>query len=178
MTAALVLPPFSRIPRTAVLPTAPRRVQLLALVFVGFLAADECLVDLDESRQDGRVITASLAEPLEHEPRRFLGHADLRGQLKTADTLAGRDQQIHGVEPLMERDVRPLEDGPRPHGEVALTGITAIEAALARRDALGLTTGGTDGPLGPTLAFHVSPRRFRVGEHLKKLEGRDRGFGH
>jgi hypothetical protein len=147
-------------------------------VLVGFLAADERLVDLNETRQDGRVIAASLAEPLEHEPRGFLGHADLRGQLEAADPLPGCHQQIHGVEPLMERDVRPLEDGSRPHREVALTGVTAVEAALARGDPLGLVAGRADGAVRPPLTLHVDPRGFRVGEHLEKLERGDRGLAH
>lgn len=124
------------------------------------------------------VIAAGFAEPLKHEPRGFLRDPDLLRQLHRRDALAGRDEQIHGVEPLMQRDMAPLENGRRADGEVGLTGVAAVEPALARGDPLGLVTGRADGAVRPPLALHVDPRGFRVGEHLEKLERGDRGLTH
>ena len=152
--------------------------QLLALVLVGFLAADIHLVNLNDAAQHARIVAARLAEPLDHEPRGFLGHADLLRQLKAADPLAGRDEHIHGVNPLVQGDVRPLKDRARADGEVRLAGVAAIEAALAGRDALRLVAAGANRPIRPTLAFHVDPRGLRVGEHLEQFKGGDGGLAH
>lgn len=153
-------------------------IELLALVLVGFLTANIHLVDFDDAAQHAGVIAARLAEPLKHEPRGLLRDPDLLRQLHRRDALAGRDQQIHGVEPLMERDVGPLENGRGADGEVRLTGVTAVEAALTRGDPLGLVTGRADGTFRPPLALHVDPRGFSVGEHLEKLERGDGGLAH
>lgn len=153
-------------------------VQLLGLVLVGFLAANIHLVDFDEAAQDGRVIAAGFTEPLQHEPRALLRDPDLLGQLKAGNALAGRDQQIHGIEPLMERDMAPLEDGRGPDGEVRYAGVAAVEAVLAAGNPLRLVAAGADRAIRPALALHVDPRALRVGEHLEKLEGRDRGLAH
>lgn len=169
ITPAFVRPPFSRIPSS---------VKLLALVLVGFLTANIHLVDLDEAAQDGRIVPAGFAEPLKHEPRGLLRDPDLLRQLKAGNALPGRDQQIHGVEPLVQRDMAALEDGRGANGEVRLAGIAAVEAALARGDPLGLVAGRADGAVRPPLTLHVDPRGFRVGEHLEKLERGDRGLAH
>ena len=153
-------------------------VELLALVLVGFLAANIHLVDFDEPAQDGRVIAAGFAEPLKHEPRGLLRDPDLLRQLKAGNALSGRHQQIHGVEPLVQRDMAALEDGRGADGEVRLAGVAAVVAALACGDPLGLVTGRANGAVRPPLALHVDPSGFRVGEHLEKLECGDRGLAH
>ena len=165
-------------PRRKLADRATTGVELLALVLVGFLAADIHLVDFDDAAQDAGVIAASFAEPLEHEPRGFLRDPNLLRQLHRRDALAGRDEQIHGVEPLVQRDMAALEDGRGANGEVRLAGIAAVEAALARGDPLGLVAGRADGAVRPPLTLHVDPRGFRVGEHLEKLERGDRGLAH
>ena len=152
--------------------------EFLALVLVGFLAANIHLVDLDEAPQDGRIVPAGFAEPLKHEPRGLLRDPNLLRQLKAGNALPGRDQQIHGVEPLVQRDMAALEDGRGADGEVRLTGVAAVAAALARGDPLGLVAGWTDGSVRPPLGLHVDPRGLRIGEHLEKLERGDRGLAH
>ena len=49
--------------------------------------------------------TASLTQTVKHEPCRFLLNANLFGDLHGADALTGGDEQVHGIEPLMQRDV-------------------------------------------------------------------------
>ena len=71
----------------------------------------------------------------------------------------------------MQRNVAALEDGAGPDGEVFLALVAAVEAILARRDALAKATAGARGAVRPKALFHVDSSCFRVGKHLEKLEG-------
>src|SRR5207249_2934249 len=114
-----------------------------------------------------------LAEPMEHEPRRLLRHADLLRELEGRDALPRRDEEIHRVEPLVQRDVAALEDGPRADGEVLPAFVAAVEPALARGDALTLRADRAAGSIRPEPRLEVEPGRLGVGEHLEELEGGD-----
>src|SRR5574337_313432 len=148
----------------------------LARVLVGFQAADVRLVHFDDAGEDFQVRAARLAQPPENEPRGLLRDADLLRQLQAADALARRDEQVHGIEPFMERNVAALEDRPGPDGEVLLAGVTAVEAATARRDALAARTDRALDAIGPTARFQVHARGLLVREHLEKLQGADGYF--
>ena len=67
---------------------------------------------------------------MEHEPCRLLGDADLLRQLQARDALAGGHEQVHRVEPLVQRNVAALEDRACTDREIELAGIAAIEADL------------------------------------------------
>ncbi len=131
------------------------------------------VIGFDDSLQFGEFATASLAEPVEHEPRGFLLDANLFGDLHGRDALAGRHKQVHGVEPLMQRDVRPLEDRAGSDREVKLALVAAVKASLARRDAILTGTSWAGDALGPKTALKVGTGRLFIGEHLKQFEGAD-----
>jgi hypothetical protein len=163
----------------------PPRVEFLVLVFVAFFSADETLVYFDNAGELREVIAAaSLTETAQNEPRRFLRDSNLFGQLHRRDSLARSDQQIHGVNPLVKGNLRPLENRVSPNREIELTSRTAIETGLA---------GGTDTQSGntrprfairayravrPESLFEVDPCRILVWKQLEKLKGADSGFRH
>ena len=58
--------------------------------------------------------------------------ADFLGELQTGYALAGGDDDIHGVEPLVERDVGPAEYGAGADGELFLAvSASVVAGALA-----------------------------------------------
>src|SRR5271166_2057831 len=114
----MVRPPRSLSPTTAVLPTDPRPA-------LSFLCS--CLL--------------RSFPPMKHEPCRLLRDADLLGKLHGTDALSRCNEQVHGIEPFVQRNVRPLENRACTDGEIQLAGIAAIEAALAGCDAFGSFAG-------------------------------------
>src|SRR5215212_8345917 len=106
------------------------RLQFLAFVFVCFFAPDVSLVDFDDAPQLVKFIATSLAEPTENEPCGFLSDTDLLRKLHGGDALARRDDEVHRVNPLVQRNVRALEDRAGADGEIRLALVAAIEAAL------------------------------------------------
>lgn len=98
--------------------SATAKPEPLRLVLIVLFAADIGFVDLDNAAQLRRIVVARVAEALEHEPCALLSDPVLIGELQARDALPRRDEQIHGVEPLMERNFGPLEDGAGADGEV------------------------------------------------------------
>lgn len=172
---------------TAALPHAENRcfadraapsVKLLALVLVRLFAADVRLVNFDDAAQLVELVAACLAEPPEDEPSRLLGNADLLGELHRGDALACRNDEIHRIDPLMQRNMRPFEDRAGANGEILLAMIAAIVAALADSDPIAHAANGTKRTFGPKPAFEVHPCTLLVREHLEKLKGRNRALAH
>ena len=138
--------------------------QLVGFVLIALQSADERLVNLHDPAQLVAVLTASLAEPLEHEPCRLLSDANLFGQLERRDSLAGRNYQIHRINPLVKRNVRPLEDRSSADGEVQLAWVAAVIAVLARGDALFALALRALDAVGPQTALKVRSGPFpRLG---------------
>ena len=158
--------------------TAAPQLEALTFVLRGLFATNVAFVDFDRSGQFGRVITASLAEPLQHEPSGLLSDADLRVKLDAADTLTGRDEQIHGIEPLVQRHLGPLENRACANGEIEQAGIASVEAALARPDALRLAASWAGGPVRPAPRLEIRASALLIGEHLEQFKCADRGFAH
>ena len=105
--------------------------QFLSLVLVTFLAADEGLINFDDALQVSEVVSASFAQALQHKPRGLLRDPDFLRQLHGRDALARGDEQVHCVNPLVQRNVRALEDRTGANREIFLALIAAIVAALA-----------------------------------------------
>ena len=122
--------------------------------------------------------TASLTQPMKHEPCRLLLYADFFGDLHGRDALAGRDEQVHGIQPLVEWDVRPFEDRASTDREIELALITAMKASLARRDAILTGTSWAGNAFRPETAFEVGSRRLFIWEHLEKLKCADSRTAH
>jgi len=158
--------------------TTPR-VQLLALVLVALFSADESFVNLNEAAKLSHLAVACFAESAQHEPCRLLSDADLFRQLHRTDALAGSDKQIHGIDPLVEWNMRPLKDRPSTDGEIELTGIAAVKASgLADGDMVPSFARWTDSPSRPKTAFQVFPRRSFIGEEFEKLKGANCASAH
>lgn len=153
--------------------------EFLVLVLIAFFATDEALVQFHDALELGEFWpTTSLSEPMQHEPSRLLSDADLLRQLQAGDALAGRDQQVHRIEPFMQRNVAALKDRASTDREIKLAGVAAVEATLARGDVLFRFTGRAGNALRPDAGFQKKPSRFRSREHLEKLEGRYCAFAH
>ncbi len=155
-------------------------VEFLPFVLVAFLAAEKGFVNFDDPLQlvDGIRRATSLTEPTENEPRRLLRDSDFLRQLHTTDALPGRDQQVHAVNPLVQRHLRPLENGTRPNREVKVTGVAVVEAdALYPADSVALAV-GADRAFRPQPIFKVQPCRFVVREQLEEFEGADCALAH
>ena len=158
--------------------SAAPRIEFLMLVLVRFLATKERFVDFDDAFQLVDVIrrTASLSQALQHEPRGVLADPYLLGKLKAADALACGHQQVHGVDPLMQRDMRPSEDRTCAHGEIEVTGVATEETFLPGSNALGSAARWALRTIRPKAILKILAGRFFVREKLEKLEGADCGF--
>src|SRR5574337_535447 len=150
--------------------------QLLVLMLVRFQATDERLVNLDGASQLGHVAAARFAQPVQHEPRGFLCDANFLGQLHRRDALARGHEQVHRVDPLVQWDVRSLEDSTSASGEVLGAGVAAVETTtLARGDAVASADRALH-PIRPETTFQVDASAFVVGEECEELERRDGDF--
>ena len=157
--------------------TAPG-VQFLVCVFIALFAANIGFVNLNDATQLFELVAASLAEPPENEPSGFLCDADFLRKLHGRDALARGDDEVHRVNPLVQRNVRPLEDRAGANREIHLALIAAVVASLARGNAVAGAAGRATRTLWPEPAFQVDASRLLVGEHLEKLVDRDGGLAH
>lgn len=162
-------------------------VEFIALVFVALFPADETFIDLNDSAQlVERPIgsAARLAEPTENKPSRLLRDADFLSELQAADALPGGDQQIHAVEPFMERHFRAFENCIGADCEIELARQASVVSWLPRgaRSKGAHTLPGlairANGAGGPESALQVDARRFFIREQREQLKRADRGAGH
>src|SRR5579859_1726225 len=156
--------------------------ELLVLMLVRFLATDKTLVKLYHAFQflhDGGSRTR-LTQAVKDEPRGLLRDADLLRQLQRRDSLAGSHQQVHGVEPLVQRNLATLKDGASANGEVKIAAsVAAVEPnPLARRNPFTALAVRTDHAVRPEARFQIEPSGFLVREGLKQLESADSAFAH
>jgi hypothetical protein len=121
---------------------------------------------------------ACLPEPVKSEPSGLLGDPDFLGELHGRNALARRHKQIHRINPLVQRNVRPLENRSGSDREVLLALVAAIKSVFARRNALAKSAHGTARAVRPKASLKIGPRRLLVGKHLEKLESGDCAFGH
>src|SRR5579864_100358 len=147
----------------------------LAGVFRGLFAADVSFVHFDDSGEALEVRAASLAQPPEDEPRGLLRDADFLGELQAADALARRDEQVHGVEPLVQWNVAALHDRAGANSEVLRALVAAVVAVLARRDPVQTSADRATRTGGPQPRLKVDAGRLVVREHLEQLECADGG---
>jgi hypothetical protein len=113
---------------------------------------------------------------LQDEPRGLLRDAYLFGQLQAADALARRDEQIHGIEPFVQRDVRPLEDCASADSEILLALVAAVVTASTLGDALAKSADRAAATVRPEARFKVAPCSLLVGEHGEQLMRADGEF--
>ena len=85
---------------------------------------------------------------------------------------------IHGVNPLVQRNMRPLEDRSGTNREVQLALIAAVVATLAGRDTVLTSTGGASHTVRPKPGLQIHPCSFLIGEHLEELQRTDCALAH
>jgi hypothetical protein len=153
--------------------------QLLGFMLVLFDPADKGFINFDDAFEFGEVRTAAgFPQPMQNEPSRFLRDPDFLGKLHRGYALARRHKQVHGVNPLMQRNVAALENRAGADRKVFLALIAAVVAASPRRDPLAHAANRAARAIGPQPPLKVRPRRLLVREHLEKLERRNRAFRH
>jgi hypothetical protein len=158
---------------------ATARLELLRLVFVGFLAADECFINLNDASKFLEIgATTSLPQAVQDEPSRLLGNPNFLRQLHRGYALARRHKQVHRVDPLVQRNMAALEYRGGAHRKVFLALVAAIEAASPFGDPLAKPANRAARAVRPQPTFEVGPRLFLVREHLEKLERRNGALGH
>jgi hypothetical protein len=153
--------------------TSASGMELLAFVFVPFNSANISFVNFDNPPQFVELRPARLTEPMQNEPCRLLSDTDFLGELHRRDTFAGGDQQVHRIEPLVQWNVRSLEDSAGTHREVFPTGVATIEASSADRNALAGLADSALWSVRPETAFEIFPSRLLVGVEFEQLEGAD-----
>ena len=80
-----------------------------------------------------QIRSARFAETVEHEPCGFLCDADLLAQLQRANSLARGDEQVHRVNPLVQRDFGCAEYRPVSDCEGELIARAATIGAICTR---------------------------------------------
>ena len=108
---------------------------------------------------------------MQHEPSRRLPDANLFRQLQAGNALAGREKQIHCINPFMQRNVGALEYRASSHRKVFLALVAAIEAVLACCDPLAKAAYWTLWAFWPKVLFQIDARRLLVRKHLEQFEG-------
>src|SRR3954447_10976303 len=148
---------------------AAPRVQLFLLVLVGLDPADIGFVYFDDAGQLLEFGPARLTQPMQQKPCRLLRDPDFLRQLQAADPLPGRDEQIHRIDPFVQRNMRPLHDSAGANREVFLALTATVIAALAGRDPVAQTADRAARAVRPEAAFQPQPTGFRVGNHPENL---------
>ena len=118
---------------------------------VGFIGFD----DLAGATQSlGAGVTQGLAQPMRHEPRRLVADAQHAVELVSADTFLAGAQQVHGVDPLVQRNLGTLQDGADGDRELLTAGVAlddtiAVRNAVKPGDTLDFATVRANRPVGP-----------------------------
>src|SRR4051812_19052343 len=133
------------------------------LVLVRFLATHVGLVNLDnliiaaELRSVGAIVE-SMADTMRHEPSSLVGYAEHTVQLVRRHALFARDHKLKRQNPLVQRDVRSLEDRSYRDGELLSTAFALPQAralflaaqSIRRADQAAMRA---DRTIGPKLRF-------------------------
>ena len=146
-------------------------------MFVRFLAADVGFVGLDDAAQESAttavvviVLARGFADALQHEPGRFLRDANLLGQLQGANPFARGNNEVNGIKPLIQGDMRTFEDRSSANREgLAALSTTVVPAnpvpALLIHLAMRAAVRAFDS-ICPTSGLNVLASRFFVWELL------------
>src|ERR1039458_2119428 len=154
--------------------------QFVGNEFVLFLAADIGLIGFNYTGQHSAAIgtvAASFTDTAQHEPCGLLRDAQLLGDLHAAHAFAGGRDQIHSIQPLVERDMRALENGVRADREVLFAGQTAeVANGSSDLDALDFSAMRTNRLTIPAAIFKVKARSLGIRELLQEFVMADRDF--
>jgi len=154
--------------------SAAALIPMLVLV----LAADPSLIDLDDAAKLGFRLDERGADFVAHGQGGFVGaEAEHPLDLQGAHPLLAGQHQVNDPEPVTERLIRILEDGPRDHGE-AIAGARSAFVALpferhgADREHLLVPAAGAPDAFRPAALHQIGFAGFLIGEHVLELAGR------
>ena len=157
----------------------PDRERLLAAIEVARrVLVQPSSYGFDNALQLLKVSAAGFAKPMQDEPSRLLSDANFLGELKAGNSLPCRDQQVHRVNPLVQRNVASLEYRPSAHRKVFLALVAAVVAASPRRDPLAKATDRALGAFRPQTPLQIDPRRVLIREHGEQRKGGNCGLRH
>src|ERR1017187_2173155 len=160
---------------TSLADCAPAHVQLLVFVLVRFLASKVGFINLNNATQNRWIITASLTETLQNEPCRLLCNTDLFRELEAADAFSACNEQVHGIEPFVQRNVAALKDCASAYGEVLFALIASVVIALAQRDALAQAANRAAATVRPESRFKINTSRLSIWKKFKQLKSANCG---
>jgi hypothetical protein len=143
----------------------------LRSMLIFFKATNIRFIDFDDPAKLLEVWPARFTDAMKHEPSRRLPDANLFRQLQAGYTLAGCEKQIHRIKPLVQRNVRALENRSGAHRKVFLALVAAVKAVFPHRDPLANATYRTLWTFRPKVLFQIYPRRLLIREHLEQFEG-------
>jgi hypothetical protein len=144
--------------------------EFINLMFVNLLTAYVCFIDLDNTTEHGQFVPARLPEAMQNEPRGFLSYPDLFGELQGGNPLPGGNEQIHSIQPFVQRDMRPLKNGARANREILSAFIAPIKAVFPCGYILHPAAEWTFNSIGPQAGLQIFTGALLIREHLKKLE--------
>jgi hypothetical protein len=156
-------------------PASASAAAALVPMFIFILSANVGFINLDHAAKLLNVLDQRRADLMTHEPRGFVrtkSHVALN--LQRAHSLFAGEHKVDNAEPLAERLVRVLENGPRDMGE-PVAGFRRALVALPRPRAVRQLV-RIDGPttragnaIGPAALYEVSAASFLIGEHPLKF---------
>ena len=129
-----------------------RLLRFLAIVLVGFPAAEIHFVTLYHTRKNHILLCEEGANLMEDKPRGFLRHINIPAQLTGRNAFFVAADKIHSHKPLLQRQFRILKDSPDKAGEtlVAVGTLELIVTVTALID-MGATAERAHYHLTPTL---------------------------
>jgi len=154
---------------------AARPTVFLAPVTVSVLASEECFVQFDFAHEFVPAgVLHGCADSVAHVPRGFVGTSPKHSvNLKGAHTFLTLCHEEDDFEPIAQRILGVLEDGPADNRETASVLVASLADPVERAvgdvpyfDVAALGTGDT---VGPTAFDEILPTGFLVGELGKQL---------
>src|SRR5207245_10024527 len=83
-------------------------------------------------RTERAIMPHGFADAMIHKPRRLLGDAALAGYLMRADTFLATRHQVHGHQPLVNRNLALFHDGADAHRELFSATTALVHAGTER----------------------------------------------
>ena len=124
----------------------------LAIVLVGFPAAEIHFIALYHTRKNHILLCEEGANLMEDEPRGFLRHINVTAQLTGGYALLVAADKIHSHKPLLQRQFGVLKDGSHKAGETLVTmGTLELIVPVPTLIDMGATAERTHYHLSPTL---------------------------
>ncbi len=132
----------------------------LGLVHIPSLPADEGFIHFHFAPKFAAVefVLHSKPNPMEHEPRGFLGNADSAVDLPGGNAILSVGEKPNHWEPLVQAQGGILENGPNLDGELPLgmAGATLPALLISEKSNMAAPAGGAGDAIGPALRNEVA----------------------